>query len=219
MVDAWRPSRWTLHDLRLHLVTDAMLCGERDLLYVVDAAVRGGATCVQLREKKLSTRLFVERARALKMRLAPLNVPLIINDRLDVALVIEADGLHIGQDDLSAEDARRWLPNGIIGLSIESTGQLGDAMDAPVDYFGVSPVFATSSKSDAAPPLGLEGLRALRAMTHRPLIGIGGIGPDNVSQVRAAGADGVAVISAVLSASDPAQAARLLRTALSDKHE
>lgn len=203
-----------LEQLRLHLVTDAALCGARGLMAVVAEAVRGGASCVQLREKNLDTRAFVARARALKALLGPLGVPLIINDRLDVALACEADGVHVGQRDMPVEVVRRWLPTALIGLSIESLPQLQAAQDLPVDYFGVSPVFGTASKRDAAPPLGLDGLRAIRARTPRALVAIGGIDAGNAGAVIAAGADGVAVVSALCAAGDPAAAARALRRAM-----
>ena len=200
--------------LRLHLVTDSALCGARGLLDVVAAAVRGGVSCVQLREKTLATREFVERARALKALLAPLGVPLIVNDRLDVALACAADGVHVGQHDMPVEVVRRLMPAALIGLSIESLEQLQAAAGAPVDYFGVSPVFATASKADAASAVGLEGLRAMRALTPRALVAIGGIDAGNAARVMAAGADGLAVVSALCAASDPAAAANALRRAM-----
>ena len=198
----------------LHLVTDSALCGERGVLAVVEAAVRGGARVVQLREKTLPTRAFVERARALKALLQPLDVPLIINDRLDVALACGADGVHVGQEDLSPRDMRRWLPQGLIGLSIERIEQLDAAERLPVDYYGASPVFATATKADAAPALGLDGLRVLRARTARPLVAIGGIGEHNAAAVMAAGADALAVVSALCAAPDPEHAARRLCAAM-----
>ena len=197
--------------LRLHLVTDSALCGARGILAVVEAAVRGGVTCVQLREKSLDTRAFVERARALKAWLLPLGVPLLINDRVDVALACGADGVHVGQNDMTPEDVRRLMPGALIGLSVESLAQLAAAERAPVDYYGISPVFATRSKHDAAPALGLDGLRAIRAGTRRPLVAIGGIDASNAAQVMAAGADGLAVVSALCSSADPEAAARDLR--------
>lgn len=198
----------------LHLVTDSALCGERGLLAVVEAAVRGGVRVVQLREKTLATRPFVERARALKALLQHLGVPLIVNDRLDVALACGADGVHVGQEDLSPKDMRRWMPQGLIGLSIERLDQLDAAERLPVDYYGASPVFATATKADAAPALGLDGLRALRARTTRPLVAIGGIGAHNAGAVMATGADAVAVVSALCAAPDPEDAARRLRAAM-----
>ena len=196
--------------LRLCLVTDSTLCGERGVLAVVEAAVRGEVSCVQLREKSLDTRAFVERARALKAWLAPRGVPLIINDRLDVALACGADGVHVGQNDMAAEDVRRFMPHALIGLSLESVAQVAAAERAPVDYYGVSPVFATATKHDTAPALGLDGLRAIRAQTRRPLVAIGGIQAGNAAAVMSAGADGLAVVSALCAADDPAEAARML---------
>ena len=201
--------------LHLHLVTDSALCGPRGILAVVEAAVRGGVTCVQLREKSLDTRAFVERARALKAWLGPLGVPLLINDRVDVALACGADGVHVGQNDMAPEDVRRLMPGGLIGLSVESLAQLDAAERAPVDYYGISPVLATRSKHDAAPALGLDGLRAIRAGTRRPLVAIGGIDAGNAAQVMAAGADGLAVVSALCSSADPEATARDLRAYMS----
>ena len=137
-------------------------------------------------------------------------MPLIINDRLDVALACGADGVHVGQHDMALEDLRRLLPGALIGLSLESLAQLPAAERAPVDYYGISPVFATATKPDAAPALGLEGLRAIRAHTRRPLIAIGGIHVSNAAAVMAANADGLAVVSALCAAEDPAEVARQL---------
>ncbi len=206
--------RWAETVAGLHLVTDSALCGARGVEAVVAAAVRGGVGVVQLREKTLGTRAFVERARALKALLTPLGVPLIINDRLDVALASGADGVHVGQDDLSPTDVRRWMPQGLIGLSVERLDQLAAAEHDPVDYYGASPVFATATKTDAAPPLGLEGLRALHTISTRPLVAIGGIHEGNAGAVMRAGARGLAVVSALCAASDPEAAARRLRTAM-----
>jgi thiamine-phosphate pyrophosphorylase len=137
-------------------------------------------------------------------------VPLIINDRVDVALACGADGVHVGQNDMSPEDVRRFMPQGLVGLSVESLAQLAAAEREPVDYYGVSPVFATATKHDAARALGLEGLRSIRARTTRPLVAIGGIHVGNAAAVMAAGADGLAVVSAVCAAEDPTSAARAL---------
>lgn len=200
--------------LRLMLVTERALCGARGLSEVVAAAVRGGVGSVQLRDKTLDARELVALARALKAQLAPLGVPLIVNDRLDVALAAGADGVHLGQRDLPAAEARRLWPQGFIGLSIENAGQLRAAESQAIDYYGASPVFATPTKTDTAPALGLPGLAALRALTSRPLVAIGGITAANAAAVRAAGADGLAVVSALCAAADPEAAAQaLLRSA------
>jgi len=204
--------------LKLYLVTDSALCLHRALEQVVHAAVQGGVTCVQLREKDLPTAEFVARARALKALLAeaPVPVPLIINDRLDVALACEAEGVHVGQSDMPVEVIRRHMPQAIVGLSVESLAQV-QAVPEGVDYLGVSPVFATSTKMDAAPALGLVGLTLIRAATALPLVAIGGVHARNAAQLLAAGADGLAVVSAICSASDPRQAAQVLRAVL-DSH-
>ncbi|HTP86496.1 MAG TPA: thiamine phosphate synthase, partial [Bryobacteraceae bacterium] len=179
--------------MRLYLVTDSALAAPRALIDVVAAAVRGGVTAVQLREKDCCTREFVELARALK---AAVTVPLIVNDRVDVALAADADGVHVGQSDMDCRDVRRILgSSAIVGLSVEKPEQA--AADLPVDYFGVGPIFATPTKSDAASAWGLEPLAALRARTRRQLIAIGGIHAGNAHQVMEAGADGIAVVSAI----------------------
>jgi thiamine-phosphate pyrophosphorylase len=200
--------------LRLHLVTDTPLCGARGVAAVVAAAVRGGASCVQLREKTVDTRDFLALARALKALLASLDVPLLVNDRVDIALACGADGVHVGQSDMPPEDVRRLMPGALIGLSVETLAQLPAAERAPVDYYGVGPILATPTKADAAPPMGLDGLAAIRARTRRPLVAIGGIHLPNAAAVVAAGADGLAVVSALCAARDPEQAARALRATL-----
>jgi thiamine-phosphate pyrophosphorylase len=198
-------------DWSLYLVTDRTLMGGRAMEEVVLSAVRGGAGVVQLREKNCSTREFVALARSLKARLAPFGTPLIINDRVDVALACGADGVHLGQSDMEYADARRILgPGAIIGVSIERPEQ-----SAPgADYLGVGPIFATPTKPDAAPPWGLEALAAYRRTTRQILIAIGGIHAGNARQVIDAGADGVAVVSAICAAADPEAAARALRAAI-----
>ena len=198
-------------DYSLYLVTDRALARGRPTAEIVQEAVAGGVTCVQLREKDCGTREFLAEARKLLAILRPLGVPLIINDRVDVALACGADGVHVGQRDMASEDVRRLMPGALIGLSVESVAQLEAAEAAPVDYYGVSPVFATATKADAAPALGLAGLERLRALTSRPLVAIGGIDAGNAAAVMAAGADGLAVVSALCAAADPAAAARVLR--------
>lgn len=200
-----------LIDLSLYLVTDRRLAGDRPLTEVVRRAVAGGVTIVQLREKECSSREYLELALSIK-KILPAEVPLIINDRLDVALAAQADGVHLGQNDLPAEAARKHLgPDAIIGLSVENLEQLKQAIILPVDYLAVSPVFATPTKTDTGPAWGLEGLVRARRMTGLPLVAIGGINESNVAEVIRAGADGLAVVSAVCAAPDPEQAARRLR--------
>ena len=199
---------------KLYLVTDSALCGDRTLADVVRAAVQGGVTCVQLREKSLSTREFLERACLLKEVLSEGTdpVPLIINDRLDIALACKADGVHVGQSDMPPEVIRNHMPDALIGLSVESVADARRVEERalPVDYLGVSPVFATQTKVDTAAPLGLSGLAAIRALTTLPLVAIGGIGASNAAAALSAGADGLAVVSAILAAPDPREASRAL---------
>ncbi len=199
----------------LYLVTDRALCGDRTVEDVVLAAVRGGVSYVQLREKELSTRLFIHQAFRIRDILAPLAVPLIINDRVDVALAVGADGVHVGQDDMPYGIARMLMgPRAIIGLSVETWQDVEQAQDLDVDYLGVSPVFETPTKSDTKGAWGLDGLARVKAYSRHPLVAIGGLNRDNVGAAVAAGADCVAVVSAVCSAPDPETAARELADAI-----
>jgi thiamine-phosphate pyrophosphorylase len=196
----------------IYLVTDRGLCRGRLLLDVVAQAVKGGAACVQLREKEMSTRAFVEEALAVKKILAPHRIPLMINDRIDVALACGADGVHIGQEDMPYETARCLLgPKAIIGLSVETWEDVEAAQKREVDYIGVSPVFATSTKTDTKEPWGLEGLRQIKAFSRHPLVAIGGISEANAREVTEAGADCLAVVSAICSADDPVGATARLK--------
>jgi thiamine-phosphate pyrophosphorylase len=204
-----------LPDWRLYLVTDRSLARGRSIAWLVEAAVRGGVTAVQLREKSCPTSDFVQLGRELKKLLAPHQVPLIVNDRVDLALEIGADGVHIGQHDMDSERARRLLgPDAIIGLSIETIEQARAAVSLDVDYLGVGPVFATATKMDAAPPLGLAALARVRAILRHRVVAIGGIGLENARQAIHSGADGVAVVSAICAAGDPERAARDLRQSI-----
>ena len=194
--------------LRLCLVTDRDLSLGRSLLDVVGAAVQGGVTMVQLREKTAPTRAFLDEARALKALLAPLGVPLIINDRADIALAVGADGVHVGQTDMPVEMLRGLLgPRAIIGLSITNHAQINSPDAALPDYLGLGPLYLQQTKLNAASPLGVEGFRALRAATAKPVVAIGGLKADNSPPVLAAGADGLAVVSAIVGAADVRAAA------------
>jgi len=199
---------------QLCLVTDSALANGRSLAGIVAAAVKGGVTLVQLREKTASTRAFIEQARVLKRLLAPLRVPLLINDRIDVALAAGADGAHVGQQDMPIALARQLLgPAAIIGLSITELGQVRDRNVELADYLGVGPIFAQSTKLDATPPLGLDGLAEVRRATGKPIVAIGGVSAANADAVRSAGADGIAVVSAIMGADDPRAAAAALVSA------
>ena len=195
--------------LQLCLVTDRDLAWGRSLTGIVAAAVCGGVTMVQLREKTASTRVFLAEAQALVALLRPLAIPLIVNDRVDIALAADADGVHVGQDDMPVDRVRALLgPSKIVGLSITSLDDLRRSPIEAADYLGAGPIFAQATKRDAAAPLGLDGLAALRRETGKPLLAIGGVQPANAASVMHHGADGLAVVSAIMSACDPEQAAR-----------
>ncbi len=197
----------------VYLVTDRGLCRNRSVTDVVLQAVLGGAACVQLREKELSTREFVEEAIAVKKLLLPYRVPLIINDRIDVALACGADGIHIGQDDMHYPAARQLMGTGaIIGLSVETWEDVEASEVLDVNYIGVSPVFATPTKTDTKEPWGLEGLRKIKAFSRHPLVAIGGINETNAKAVVEAGAHCLAVVSAICSADNPADAAARIKS-------
>jgi thiamine-phosphate pyrophosphorylase len=201
-------------DPTLYLVTDPELARGRRLTDVVGAAVRGGVTLVQLRDKRADGRALLQTARALKALLDPLGVPLLINDRADVAHAAGA-GCHVGQSDLPAAAARAILgPDAILGISIDAVEQARAVDPALVDYLAYGPFAATATKTDAGGPIGADGLAAARRLTRLTLIAIGGIDAQNVADAVRAGADGIAVISAIMAAADPEAAARALRAAI-----
>ena len=202
--------------LKLYLVTDRDLSLGRSLEEVVSEAVAGGVTLVQLREKDTPTGEFIELAFRLKEILNQYNVPLIINDRVDVALAVDAEGLHIGQSDMPYEIARKLLgPNKIIGLSVECMDDILEANKLDVDYIGISPVFGTPTKTDTAEPFGLEGLRKAVEISAHPTVAIGGMNASTIGDVMATGTDGVAVVSAICSAQYPRLAAKELSEIIS----
>lgn len=204
-------------DLRLNAIVDPERANGRSLPELVRMVVAGGATLIQLRDKQGTTRRMIEEARAIKAALAGEDVPLVINDRVDVALAVGAEGVHVGQDDMPIEDTRRLLGRqAIIGLSIKSVAQANAAPLDQLDYVGVGGVYATTSKDNPDAPIGVAGLRdivaALRARRRDlPICGIAGIDAANAALVIGAGADGVAVISALSAQNDPRAAARRLR--------
>ena len=201
-------------DLTLYLVVGSDVTRGRPLDEVVTAAVRGGVTLVQLREKALSDAELVAAARALKGRLAPLGVPLIVNDRAEVARAAGADGVHLGSDDLDAARAREILgPAGLIGVSAGTPEEAARVDKGLADYVGIGSVYATATKPDAGAPIGIAGLTGLaRTLRPLPVVAIGGIGARQAAEVMAAGvADGIAVVSAICGAEDPEAAARSLR--------
>lgn len=193
----------------IYLVTDEQASLGRSVFSIVSEAVKGGVSCVQLREKNRGTRDFLEQATALKKILAPTGIPLIINDRIDIALAANADGVHIGQSDMPYADARKLMgDDAIIGLSVETWDDVEEAEGLDVDYLGVSPVFATPTKTDTKTPWGIDGLKKIKQFSRHPLVAIGGLGESNTKEVVNAGADSIAVVSAICSAKDPLKAAR-----------
>lgn len=199
--------------LRLYLVTDRDLSRNRPLPDVVRMAVAGGVTAVQVREKALPARAFILEARAVAQALCGSGVPLFINDRVDVALAVGADGVHVGQDDLSAAEARRLIGSDmLLGVSVGTEEDARQAFAHGADYVSVSPVFLTPTKPDAEIAVGLEGVTRIRhAVADAPVLAIGGIDSSNARSVAAAGADGVSVVSAIMAAEDPMAAALGIR--------
>ena len=198
-------------DLSTYLVADPEVCGDRGVVDTAVAAVRGGATVVQLRDKHASAHALYRTATALLQGLRGTGVPVVVNDRLDIALAAGADGVHLGQDDLPAQEARRLAgPGFLVGLSVSTLEELtrADALpDGTVDYLGVGPVFVTPTKTDAQDAVGLEGLADLCRRTDLPCAAIGGIHAGNAAEVRSTGVDGIAMVSAICAAPDPAEAA------------
>jgi len=205
-------------DLTLYVLADPAQARGNPLAEIAAAAARGGATLVQLRNKTGATRELVEQARAIKLALAGTGVPLLVNDRVDVALVAEADGVHLGREDLDARAARQLLgPRAIVGVTVRGDQDVAALAPGAIDYVCIGGVFSTMSKENPDPPIGLAGLSRLARLVRErvpriPVGAIAGINAANAADVIRAGADGVAVVSAVVAAPDPAQAARELRT-------
>lgn len=198
-------------DLSLYLVTDRPLSSGRDMAWIVREAAAGGVTMVQLREKECSTAEFIALARELKRALQPLGIPLIINDRVDVALAVDADGVHIGQSDMPYDVARRLLgPDKIIGLSVETMEEVIAANALDVDYIGISPVYATPTKTDTLTPFGLEGIEEVMRLSRHRCVAIGGMNRATIGEVIARGVEGVAVVSAIVAADSPREASEEL---------
>ncbi len=204
-------------DLSLYVLADPARAGGRPLDQIAAAAAKGGASLVQLRDKAGSTRALVAEAQAIRRALAPTRVPLIVNDRVDVALAAQADGVHLGRDDLDAAAARRLLgPRAIIGATVRGEADVAALVPGAIDYVCIGGVFATASKDNPDPPIGLAGLSRLAALVRArapgiPVGAIAGIDEGNAAEVMRAGVDGIAVVSAVVAAADPEAAARKLR--------
>ncbi|MBY5983258.1 thiamine phosphate synthase [Halomonas sp. DP5Y7-2] len=208
------PRRFDRQALRLYLVTDPELCAERGIEDTVSQAVNGGVTLVQLRDKGASNEELVALALRLKPLLAEHRIPLVINDRVQVAVAAKVDGVHLGQDDGDVSEARRLLGDeAIIGLSVQRPEQLTQLDVRALDYLGLGPVFATSTKRDHATPLGVAGLSSLVAASPLPSVAIGGLKREHAAAIRASGADGMAVVSAICGQPDPSQAAQDLLAA------
>ena len=199
-------------DYSLYLVTDSRLSLGRSNAQVLQAALRGGVTVVQYREKDASARQMVEQALELRELCRAHGVPFIVNDRVDVALAVDADGVHVGQDDLPAAFARKLIgPDKILGVSAENVEQALAAIAAGADYLGVGAIFSTATKADAGEPIGIPGLIKIARASTIPIVGIAGINASNAGSVIRAGAAGVAVVSAIVGAEDVEPAARELR--------
>ena len=200
--------------LKLYLATDPDLARGRNLAALVEAAVAAGVTLVQLRDKHADGARLDDSACRLRAITRSLGVPLIINDRVDVMLAADADGVHIGANDLPLEHVRRLAAGRLVGYSVNTDDDLREAERHGADYIGVGPVFPTATKPDARPTMGLEGLRRFTAATALPAVAIGGISAANCAAAVQAGADGVCVISAILGQPDTAAAVRAFVQAL-----
>lgn len=197
-------------DYSTYLVTDTDMCPREKLIDVVGGAIRGGVTLIQLREKEISTREFYNEAVLLKELCKKNGVPLIINDRLDIALAVDADGIHVGQSDMPIEVIRRILGRDkIIGLSAGNVHDAEEAVKGGADYLGVGAVFRTATKKDAN-DVGIEMLEKVRAAVKIPIVGIGGINSNNIEKLYGTGIDGVAVVSCIMASDDPYNAAKQL---------
>jgi len=194
--------------IKLYLVTDPDLVGNRELEEVVVEAVKGGVTIVQLREKKLEDKQLIEKSLSLAKKLKKYSVPLIINDKIDVAFSSSASGVHLGQSDLPCFSAREVLgKHRIIGVSTNSIQEAETAVRDGADYIAISPIFDTPTKTDTDPAVGLDGIAEIKKHVKIPIVGIGGINVKNARDVIKAGCDGIAVVSAIIAAEDPKQAA------------
>jgi thiamine-phosphate pyrophosphorylase len=202
-------------DFDLYVVTDRQQTGGRALQDVVAAALSGGARAFQLREKDLPPRELYPLAQELRQLTRQHGARLLINDRIDVALAVDADGVHLTTTSLPPRVARRLLgEDRLIGVSTHNLGEVRRATTEGADFLVFGPVFYTPSKAPYGEPVGLEALRAARAVATCPILAIGGVNRSNLAHVMQAGADGIAVISAIISAPDPAAASRALLATL-----
>lgn len=197
-------------DYSLYLVTDREILGERDLVESIEHAIQGGVTVVQLREKSVSTLQFLQLAIKVKELTSRYHIPLIINDRLDIALAVDADGLHVGQDDLPMLKARELFPHKLIGVSASNLAEALLAQQQGADYLGVGAVFSTTTKTDAT-VVSLDQLELIKKTVTIPVVAIGGINRRNLAQVMLTGIDGVSVVSAILARENILEASKQLK--------
>ena len=203
-------------DYSIYIVTDSFLSRGKPPYQIVSEAIEGGASVIQYRDKRgLSTRSMIEEANRIMEVARKKNIPVIINDRLDIALAIDADGIHLGQDDLPIPIARKYLGNEkIIGASVRNIREMEEAIELGSDYLAISGIFPSTTKLDVGVPIGLDMVKKITKLSRVPVIGIGGINVANAGAVIRSGAAGVAVVSAVVGAKDPAAAVRSLRLAI-----
>lgn len=200
-------------DFALMFVTDDSIRDDNIFFAILEAALKGGSTIIQLREKSCDTATFYKKAIRCKKLCDTYKIPLIINDRLDIALAVGADGVHIGQTDMPYSAARKLMGvNKIIGLSVSNTEQAVQPNAQSADYIGISPIFSTNTKTtDLAQPLGIAGLKAIRELYAKPIVCIGGINKNNTQEIIENGADGIAVVSAISKAEHPEAATKELK--------
>lgn len=201
------------YDLSVYLVSDRRLCGVKGIVETAREAALGGVSVVQLRDPEASTRTLIEQARALISHLRPLGVSVIVNDRVDVAIIADADGVHLGQSDMRPSEARSLLGDTkIIGLSVGTLEEFKQSAKelVHVDYLGTGPIHGTMTKQNAGPAIGITGFREIRRLTDLPMVAIGGLTMMDAHDLIEAGADGLAVSSAICATEDPAAAARCL---------
>ncbi|GES46723.1 thiamine-phosphate synthase [Rhizobium dioscoreae] len=207
-------------DLSLYLVLDPVLCANLGMIETTRAAIAGGATIVQLRDKHAPTAAMIETGRALKQILHGTNVRLIVNDNVEAAIAIGADGLHIGQEDMNAAEARRLIgPDMILGLSVETEALASSIDPGIVDYAGIGPVFATPTKLDHKQPIGFDGLARIVRLCPVPSVAIGGLKAEHAASVYSAGADGLAVVSAICGQPDPQAATTVIANAIKEARQ
>ncbi len=206
-------------DFSLYLVTDEQACLGNNFFQVIEEAILGGVTVIQLREKDLPTGEFIAKALKVKEITSKYNIPLLINDRIDVALATDADGVHIGQKDMPYALVKRLLPeNSIIGLSVESQENVIEAEHFDLDYIAVSPLFNTFTKNDTAEPWEIAGLEWVSKNSRHPVVVIGGLNDKNASMAMTHGASGIAVVSAICSQESPRAAAKTLFNIIHNQH-